>query len=318
MASHAIAMPAADARTERYRQAERTLWNHYGLEPTERFIELDSPAVSLRALEVGSGEPLLFVHGTAGPGSWPELVCELPGYRCVVLDRPGWGLSSPIDFSKYEYGTVVANVLRAALDALGLDRAHVVGGSIGNVWALRLAAQHPARVGRVVVLGGSPLVPQVRVPGFIRLLASPIGALMVRLGNNPARVRSILRHNGHGPSLDDGRIPDAFVDWRVALAKETSSMRNERDMVRTLVRGNAFRPGLMFEEAELAAIQTPALYVYGTADPVGSVGTFRRVVDLLPRGELRVIDGGGHMPWFDAPGQVAADVRRFLVQRPSA
>jgi pimeloyl-ACP methyl ester carboxylesterase len=317
MASGAIAMTSADAPIERYRRAERAVWNHYGLEPIERFIEFDSPAVRLRVQEVGAGEPLLFVHGTVGPGAWPALVRELPGFRCVVLDRPGWGLSSGLDFSKHEYKTVVADVLRGVLDGLGLDRAHVVGGSIGNVWALGLAARHPRRVGRVVLLGGSPLVPEIRVPGFIRLLASPIGALMVRTANKPERVQSILRHNGHGDSLDDGRIPDAFVNWRVALGKETDSMRNERDMVRTLVNGDQFRPGLTFEDAELAALQAPTLYVYGTADPVGTVDIWRRVTDVLPQGELRLVDGAGHMPWFEDSSRIGTEVERFLAPRAS-
>lgn len=86
-----------DGRTERYRQAEQALWGHYGLKPTERFIELDSPRVRLRVVEVGSGEPVLFVPGTAGTGPyWGPLVRELKGFRCLMLDRPGWGLSSPV------------------------------------------------------------------------------------------------------------------------------------------------------------------------------------------------------------------------------
>jgi len=99
------------------------------------------------------------------------------------------------------------------------------------------------------------------------------------------------------------------------LGRETSSMRNERDMVRTLVRGAAFRPGLTFEDPELAAIHTPALYVYGTADPVGTVDIWQRVVGVLPRGELKLVDGAGHMPWFDGPSQVATDITRFLAER---
>ena len=315
MATDAIALTSVDAPMKRYRQTERELWDHYGLEPTERFIKLESPGVRLRVLEIGSGEPVVFVHGTVGPGSWPVLVRELSGFRCFVIDRPGWGLSSAIDFSKYEYKAAAADILRGALDALSLDRAHVVGGSIGNVWALGLAARHPSRVGRVVLMGGSPLVPEVQVPGIIRLLASPIGALMVRLPDKPGRVRSILRQSGHGASLDDGRIPAAFVNSRVALGRETASMRNERDMVRTLVRGAAFRPGLTFEDPELAAIHTPALYVYGTADPVGTVDIWQRVVGVLPRGELKLVDGAGHMPWFDGPSQVATDITRFLAER---
>jgi pimeloyl-ACP methyl ester carboxylesterase len=314
MASTAIAATSAGARIERYREAERELWDHYGLEPNERFLDLDSPAARLRVLEVGSGDPVLFVHGTVGPGSWPSLIHELPGFRSIVLERPGWGLSSAIDFSRQEYKTLVADVLRGALDALELERADVVGGSIGNVWALRLAAQHPSRVGRIVLMGGGPIVSEVGVPGIIRLLASPAGALMVRLPDKPARVRSILRQSGHGASLDAGRVPDEFVDWRVAVGGETHSMRHEREMVCAIVKGKSYRPGLTFEDAELAAIRQPTLHVYGTADPVGSADIWRRVAGVLPRGKLRLVEGAGHMPWFDDPSQVAAEVSRFLAE----
>ena len=83
MASTAIAPTAAGTRTERYLEAERTLWRHYGLEPKERFIDLDAPAVRLRVLEIGSGEPVLFVHGTVGPGGWPSQAptCSKPTLR---------------------------------------------------------------------------------------------------------------------------------------------------------------------------------------------------------------------------------------------
>jgi pimeloyl-ACP methyl ester carboxylesterase len=314
MASTAIARTAASTRTERYLEAERRLWQHYELEPQERFVDLDAPAARLRVLEVGSGEPVLFVHGTVGPGAWASLIRELPGYRSIVLERPGWGLSSPIDFSRDEYKKLAADVLRGALDALELDRAHIVGGSIGNVWALRLAAQDPSRVGRLVLMGGGPIVSEAGVPGIIRLLASPAGALMVRLPDKPARVRSILRQSGHGASLDSGRIPDEFVDWRVAVGRETDSMRNEREMVCAIVRGKSYRPGLTFENAELAAIQPPTLLVYGTSDPVGSVDIWKRVAGVLPRGELHLVEGAGHMPWFDNSTRVAEEVGHFLVR----
>jgi pimeloyl-ACP methyl ester carboxylesterase len=248
MASDAIAAPAAGM--DRYRQTEQALWRHYGLEPKERFIVLQSPAVRLRILEVGSGEPVLFVHGTVGPGGWPALVRELPGYRCLLLDRPGWGFSSHVDYSKYDYSTVVVDI-RA-------------------------------------------------------------GAVMVRLPDTAGRVRSILSQSGHGPSLEDGRIPDVFVEWRVAVGRQTGSMRHERDMVRTLLHGSSFRPGLTFDDAKLAAVQQPTLYLFGTADPVGTVDTWRRATRLLQRGELCVVEGAEHMPWFDDASKVAGVVGHFL------
>ena len=312
MTSTAIAPTAASIRTERFLKAERRLWQHYGLEPNERSLDLDAPAARLRVLEVGSGEPVLFVHGTVGPGGWPSLIRELPGFRSIVLERPGWGLSSAIDFRGQEYGTFVADVVRGTLDALGLERAHVVGGSIGNVWALRLAARHPSRVGGLVLLGGGPIVSETGVPGIIRLLASPAGALLVRLPDKPSRVRSILRQSGHGASLEDGRIPDEFVDWRTAVGRETDAMRHERAMVCAIVRRNSYRRGLTFEDAELAAIRHPTLHVYGTTDPVGSADLWRRVTSRLPHGRLSLVKRAGHMPWFDDPTHVAREIGDFL------
>jgi 2-hydroxy-6-oxonona-2,4-dienedioate hydrolase len=313
VASAAIATTPASSRTNRYLEAERRLWQHYELEPQERFLDLDAPAARLRVLEVGSGDPVLFVHGTVGPGGWPSLISRLPGYRSIVVERPGWGLSSAIDFSGQNYGKLVAEVLRGTLDALELESAHVVGGSIGNVWALRLAAQHPSRVRRVVLLGAGPITSEARVPPIIRLLASPAGALMVRMPASRSRLRSILRHSGHGPSLEDGRIPDEFVDWRMRAESDTDSMRHERDMVCAIVKGKSYRPGLIFDDAELAAIRQPTLHVHGTSDEtVGSADSWTRVADALPNGELCLVDRAGHMPWFDDPVRVAEEVSGFL------
>lgn len=300
-----------DTRAERFRQADRALWTHAGLEPTERFLEVASPRLRLRLLEVGSGEPLLFVHGTEGPGGWPSLVRKLPGFRCLILERPGWGLSSPVDYSKHDYGSLSAEVMRGVLDGLGIDKVDVVGNSIGNVWALRLAERDPSRVGRVVLLGGGPLVRDVRVPGIIRLLASPIGALMARLPDSPGRVRSILRGGGHGASLDAGRLDD-FIEWRSALGRHTMSMRHERAMIRDVAGGGEWRRGLTFEDAELASIRQPTLHVYGRADEVGSEAIWRRVTGLMPRGRLEVLGDAGHDPWFEDPGRVASLIRGFL------
>ena len=314
MDAGAIATPTAPTRAERYREVERALWTRYGLAPTEQFVDLDRPMARIRVLEVGFGEPVLFVHGLLGPDAWAPLVRDLRGFRCLVLDRPGWGLSSPIDYARTSYGSLVADVLRGVLEGLGIARAHVVGGSGGTLWVLRLAAAHPSRVGRVTLIGAGPLLATLAVPSWLRLMASPLGALVVR-HTSGEMLRSLLRSVGHGASLDDGRIPDELIAWRLAASRETDAMRGERAMLRDALvswpRGR-WRSGVLLDDAELRAISHSTLYVHAKADPVGPIGLARRIVELLPRGELHAVEGASHEPWLEDPAGLAERITEFL------
>jgi pimeloyl-ACP methyl ester carboxylesterase len=304
---------STDVRAQRYRRAERAFWEHHGLAPAERFVQVGSPPAWLRVQELGSGEPVLFVNGTGGPGAYfAPLLRELHGVRCLVLDRPGWGLSAPVDYAGRAYKTVIAGLLSETLDALGVERAHVVGGSIGNLWALRLAQAQPSRVKRLVLLGGGPLTAEIRVPPFIRLLRSPLGRLIARIPQNRRMLGKQLAGLGHAASLQAGRIPDAFLDWHVAMSRQTDWARHERDMVRSIVARPGYVAGLVLNDAEIAGIEQPTLMVYGTADPIGSVELWRRFVGLLPRGELEVVGEAGHLVWYDDPSRIGGRVAGFL------
>lgn len=316
MRSSTLATTARPTRAERYRDAERALWTRYGLAPTERFIDLATPSTRLRVLDVGFGEPVLFVHGLIGPDAWAPLVRELREFRCLVLDRPGWGLSTPVDYARSSYASIVANLLTGVLDGLRLDRVHVVGASGGTLWALRLAQARSERVGRVALIGAGPALSDMPVPGWLRMLASPLGAILVRAANTEDTVRSMLRQAGHGASLDDGRIVDELVTWRLSASRDTDAMRTERDMLRDgLVSWTTgrWRRSALLADAELRAIEHPTLYIHGTRDPIAPLEITKRVVDLLPGGELQLVDGG-HEPWLEDASGVAESLTRFLTR----
>ena len=300
-------------RVERYRQAEQALWRHYGLEPTEWLVDAPEQGARIRVVEVGSGEPLLIVHGTFGGGpAFAALAKEMPKRRLLLMDRPGFGLSSPVAYRAATFGTTVADIQRRVLDGLGVDRVDVAGSSIGALFAVQLALHHPERVRRIVLLGAGPIVQDAGVPGPIRVIASPLGAPMLRLMRSRAAVRRMITGSGHGPALADGRIPEACLDWRVAVNRETDSMQHERDMVRAIVAGTGYRDGVTLSEAELRKVHQPTLMLYGTGDSLGSETVWRRVMDAMPGGDLVVLNGAGHMVWLDDPVEIARRMERFL------
>lgn len=310
-------MASSKDETEAYRSAEHGLWRHFGIEVRERFVVAGPDRTRIRVSEVGdpAAPPVVFIGGTGGTGPyWAPLVSVL-GARALIVDRPGFGLSAPVDYRRHPYGALVTSVVEDVLDGVEVDQAAIVGASIGDVWALLAAERLSERVRKVVLLGGGPLTLEITPPPFIKLLRSPIGALIVRVPQRPKMVRKQLGQMGHASSIEAGRFPDAFFDWNLALSRSTPSMRHERAMVQAVLGRGGFIGDLRFDGERRAAVKAPVLMVVGSGDPVGSTDIWTRFVDGLPDGELRVLDDAGHLPWWDNPEQVGAWVREHLVDR---
>jgi len=298
-----------------FRQAERALWEHYDLEPEERLVSLGAEQV-VRIHDIGDGEPVLFMHGTGGSGVYfaPLAKGLSRTFRCILIDRPGWTLSSPIDYSSGDFGSIAAELQNDLLTALGVDRVHVIGGSIGNLYALRLALNYPDRVGNIVLLGGFP-VEGLTPPTFLRLLRTPLGQIIIRIPQRAQMIRKQLEGLGHKKSLEQGIIPDAYINMKAAESRYTNALRNERDLVRSTLAGKEFKPGVVLSEQDRVAIDAPTLMIYGSDDPVGSEKLWTDFTGSLPNGSLTVTPDSGHLPWFDGP-EVVSSITLTHLQTP--
>ena len=107
--------------------------------------------------DLGSGTPVLLLHGS-GPGvsadaNWrPTIPALIDDHRVIAPDQLGFGRTAPPRDGRYTLEAWVDHAV-ALLDALAIERAHVVGNSFGGAVALRLAADHPDRVDRLVLMG---------------------------------------------------------------------------------------------------------------------------------------------------------------------
>jgi pimeloyl-ACP methyl ester carboxylesterase len=118
-----------------YRAAEQRLWQSHAVTPIEHRLHLAQNDVTVRIQEVGEGRPLLFIHGANTSGaSWAALASRLLDRRCLVLDRPGTGLSKPIrgQLDAERFAHVADTLVVDVLDALGLDTGDVVATSLGG------------------------------------------------------------------------------------------------------------------------------------------------------------------------------------------
>ncbi|MBI5949886.1 MAG: alpha/beta hydrolase [Chloroflexi bacterium] len=307
------------ARNEaRYREAERKLWESFGVVPGEQRLDLRRSGVTLRVQEVGEGPAVVFVHGASNAGSsWAPLVARLPDFRCVLLDRPGCGLSDRLaaNFDDVErLGAFADGLVADVLDALGLESAHVVATSFGGYIALRTAAAEPRRVGRMVLFGWSIGAPVGKVPLVMRMTGVPVlSRLLLSVPPNARAVRAIFRQIGLRQALEQGRISQEALDWFLALLRDTPTMRNEvaaGPRIFNPVRGMNER--ILLPASLLARVQAPVHFVWGEEDPFGGAEIARSFVAHLPNAGLELLPGTGHAPWMDDADHAAMATRSFL------
>jgi pimeloyl-ACP methyl ester carboxylesterase len=303
----------------RYRQAEQQLWATVGVTPDEQMIQLPRIGTKLRVQETGDGPPIVFVHGASNSGtSWAGLVAAMPGYRCLLIDRPGCGLSEPHGRRFRDVAELThfaEELVLDVFDALDLDRPFLLGTSFGGNVVLRAAAAAAGadRISKLVALGWSVGAPIEYTPFSMRMGSIPgIGSLLFRLPASKAMVKAVLKQVGLKDAFDNGAITDEFVECFQSLLNHTDTMTNELKQgppIITPIKG--FNDSILIPDDVLASIDVPTYFLWGTNDPMGGEAVARRFTANVPHATLEMMPGG-HAVWVDDPTRVAASVTGFL------
>jgi pimeloyl-ACP methyl ester carboxylesterase len=262
--------------------------------PAEEFLELDGGRVHL--LRGGTGEPVLFLHAAGGAGTWLPFhgLLASSGFEVIAPDHPGFGKSD--EFPEAEAIDDLVFHYLDVLDALGLDRPHVVGGSFGGWIAAELAVYAPHRIGSLTLLSAAGL----------RLPEHPVTDLFLL---PPARLPATLFHNPPppAPAPPPGASPD--LDAIIAAYREATSLARF-----------SWVPFLNDPKLErrLRRITAPALVVAPSDDRVIPVEHARRYAERIAGAEYSEVPDCGHAMYFEKPEQFASAVTSFLSAHPLA
>ncbi len=259
--------------------------------------------IRLHVEKVGAGSPVLFLHEFGGDHrSWePQLRRFARRHRCVVYAARGYPPSDvPEAASSYSQDHAVADAL-AVLDGLDVERAHVVGLSMGAFTALHLARLHPERCRSAVVVGvgyGSP--PDERAD--FQASCEERAAAFERDG------AAALRDYGVAPSRLQFRSKDprGHAEFVERLA-EHSLIGSSR----TLIGYQKHRPSLYEFREELAAMVTPVLLLVGDEDG-GALETTLMLKRTVPTAALGMLPRSGHTLNLEEPTPFNALVGEFL------
>lgn len=310
-------------REARYRAAERRMWASVGAVPSECRVHLAESGVDVRIQEVGDGPPILFVHGASNSGtSWADLARRLQGFRCLLLDRPGCGLSDPLDSPFDDVASLERfseSLVVDVLDALGLESADIVATSYGGYSALRAAAAHPERIRRIVVFGWTMGAANPALPFFMRLAAIPaFGRLGTAMPINERVVRSMFKRIGLRDALANGRVSAELLASYTSLLQDTDTMRNELEISRWNMTWRGLNKEVILSDEVLSRIKAPIYLLWGENDPFGPPEAARTFAEGLPNATLELLPNAGHAVWIDEPGRAAQVVTGFLSDKTPA
>jgi pimeloyl-ACP methyl ester carboxylesterase len=277
-----------------------------GRPPLLRVHDVPVGRLKVSTLTMGEGpEHVLLLHGLGGAkSSFFDTAAALSHrYRVHAMDLPGFGGSSKPPLAPYNAPFFARSVLRA-MDELGIDRAHVVGNSMGGRVALEMGLERPDRVGGLALL--CPAVAFVRRDWHhvVRALRPELGLLPHSLGRR--RIESQFWAMFADRDLVDPSVADIAVDEFERI------YRNAGARVALLYLEKPFGRGGFYPR--LAQLSPPAMFVWSTRDWLIPAAFQRYVERWLPSAEHIVLEGCGHVPQVERPDHTNGLIDRFFAR----
>jgi len=262
----------------------------------------------VRYFRAGEGPALLLVHGMAGSAAtWKHVLPRLArDYTVIAPDLLGHGRSAK-PRSDYSLGNYAAG-LRDLLVALGIERATVVGHSLGGGIAMQLAYQHPERVERLVLVGSgglgrevSPILRMLTLPGAEYLMPLLFTSYSRDIGN---KISMMLRRGGL-------RAPAAEETWRAFVS--LTEAENRAAFVKTLRSVIDFSGQSVSAHDRLyLAAHMPTMIMWGGRDLIIPVDHAYVAHAAMPGSRLELFPESGHFPHSEEPDQFVRVLRDFL------
>lgn len=255
----------------------------------------DSGGVRIAWERRGDGPALLLIHGLGyarwGWGPLADTLAER--FQVLLLDNRGIG-ESDVPEGPYSARAMAEDAV-AVLDAAGVERAHLLGTSLGGMVAQELATGFPERVDRLVLACTTPGGPH----------AVPFPAPTLRLLQEAASLAPLVALRRFVENALAPDAPEALVDEIYALR-----LANPPDQAGWAAQAAAANTFDGWER--LPGIAAPTLILHGDADGVVDVGNAAVLAERIPDTRVELFPGCGHLFFWERPSQVAASVGEFL------
>jgi 2-hydroxy-6-oxonona-2,4-dienedioate hydrolase len=278
-----------------------TIWTSFpGLDVAVHYVQVGPWRT--RVLETGSGpETVVLMAGTGGhlEAYARNLSALAEHYRVLAYDYPGHGYTShaKADLELTDY----VSHLEELLDVYGVEKAHLNGESLGGWVALKFAAAHPDRVGKLVLNTPGGTMARPEVMERIRSLSQQAAD-----DPSPERVRARLEWLMADPTT----VTEELVEVRRLIYARPGFANSMRHIL--CLQDPVVRKRNLVTEEELSGISSPALVIWTSDDPSGPAAAGMTMAEMIPQGRFALIEGAGHWPQWEQAERFNELVLEFL------
>nr|AMK59351.1 acyltransferase domain protein [uncultured bacterium UPO53] len=273
---------------------------------SSRLVQVGQRSIHLS--ELGSGYPVIMLHG-GGPGAsgvsnYSRNIDALAKhFRVLVPDLPGYGKSTKGVDRSDPFGDLATTML-GLMDALKIERAHLVGNSYGGACALRMALDVPSRVSGLVLMGPGGINTTRGLPtsGLNKLLNYYSGS-----GPSLEKLRSFIRED---LVYDGSQVPDAVIEERFRSSIDPDVIAHP-----PLRRPNSLSAALRMDfsrDPRLKKCRTPALVLWGADDKVNRPSGAQTLQNALANADVYLFSKTGHWVQWERADEFNAVTTAFL------
>jgi pimeloyl-ACP methyl ester carboxylesterase len=280
-----------------------------GRAPLLRMHDVRLGRMRISTLTMGAGSDVVLLHGLGGTkASFFDTAAALShSYRVHAIDLPGFGSSSKPAMAPYNAQWYAETVLEL-LDALEIERAHLVGNSLGGRIALEVGMEAPERVLALGLLCPAVAFIKRAFHPIVRLARPEFGLLPHRFRR--AAVADRFWQMFADRDLVDPSLADVAVDEFQRIYGSAGARRAFLSTARNIYLEPPF--GKRGFYTRLAELSPPALFVWGSDDRLVPAAFKPHVARALPGAEQIVLEGCGHVPQIERPQQTNALLARFF------
>jgi pimeloyl-ACP methyl ester carboxylesterase len=277
--------------------------------PLLRMHEVRTKGAEISTLTMGEGPDVLLIHGLGGAkSSFFDTAAGLSHrYRVHALDLPGFGSSGKPATAPYTAKYFSDRVVEV-MDALGIERAHLVGNSMGGRVSIEVGLRHPNRVRGLALLCPAVAFIKRGYHPIVRMLRPELGLLPHRFTRG--MVESTFWSLFCDPDAIDPSMADIVVEEFQRIYGSKGARLAFLSAARNIYLDKPYGKGGFY--SRLADLEAPSLFVWGSHDPLIPAAFKRHVERWLPSAEQIVLDGCGHVPQVERPEQTNGLLTRFL------